>query len=200
MPSMTGVSELSLTVCDLERSAAWYEQVFGLRRLGRMRDRGHDVMALEHHETRTYIILHSYGASAHGGFDPTRVGLHHAAFGVAGRSELEGWVRHLNSVGADHSDIVESQWGPVVLVRDPDGIQLELFARPIAAVVSDSNNISPAMRTMCPRSRRRSRPASRTRGPNGCTTTRRNPLMRSNYSPCFGSQTCACWSARPSTT
>jgi hypothetical protein len=61
------------------------------------------------------------------------VGLDHLAFCVADRQELEAWAQLLSDVGVVHSPIAPaiSIPGAAVLVsRDPDNIQLELFVDP----------------------------------------------------------------------
>jgi catechol-2,3-dioxygenase len=60
-------------------------------------------------------------------FDPSVVGLDHAAWSVATRDELGAWEEFLRSKGVVHSPIVDV--GPVSILnlKDPDGIALSLF-------------------------------------------------------------------------
>ena len=67
-----------------------------------------------------------------GTFDETRVGLDHLAFEVANREELERWVSHLEAHGVSNSGIIDGGFGPTVVFRDPDNIQLEFFVHPSA--------------------------------------------------------------------
>jgi catechol-2,3-dioxygenase len=61
-------------------------------------------------------------------FDERAVGLDHVALNVADRSTLEEWARHLDRLGVTHSGIKEENGGPLITLRDPDNIQLELHA------------------------------------------------------------------------
>jgi catechol 2,3-dioxygenase-like lactoylglutathione lyase family enzyme len=64
-------------------------------------------------------------------FDEHRVGLDHLAMRVSDLADLEAWARHLDALGVVHSGIqdVEGQrGGPLIVLRDPDNIQLELTA------------------------------------------------------------------------
>jgi hypothetical protein len=66
-------------------------------------------------------------------FDERRVGVDHLLFAVSGRGELEAWARRFESLGVAHSPIAESNARPgarVLVFRDPDNVQLELFANP----------------------------------------------------------------------
>jgi catechol-2,3-dioxygenase len=63
-----------------------------------------------------------------GDFSEFRVGLDHLALAVESRSELEDWVAHFDGHGVWHSAISDRQWGSVLVFRDPDNIQLELFS------------------------------------------------------------------------
>ena len=132
MPEFKGVSHIELTVRDADRSATWYEQVLGMRR----------VQVLDEHTTpgvvaRVINLIHpttllSVGLIAHGSgddaeFSELRVGLDHLAFDVASRDELERWVEHLDASGVSHSAISDMPYGSLVVFRDPDNIQLELF-------------------------------------------------------------------------
>jgi hypothetical protein len=57
--------------------------------------------------------------------------LDHAGFNVTGREEMESWVAWLDALGVEHSGIrtgdVPFPYATLVF-RDPDNIQLELFA------------------------------------------------------------------------
>ncbi|MGA9677409.1 MAG: hypothetical protein WBR28_19920 [Mycobacterium sp.] len=45
---------------------------------------------------------------------------------------MERWVSHLDAKGVAHSGIVDMGFGPTLVFRDPDNIQLELFVHPTA--------------------------------------------------------------------
>ena len=67
-------------------------------------------------------------------FDETRAGLDHLAFSVSAREELDGWAQRFSEAGDaafSPAGIHELDPGATVLVfRDPDNIQLELFFDP----------------------------------------------------------------------
>jgi glyoxylase I family protein len=60
-----------------------------------------------------------------------RTGLDHVALNVATRKDLEAWTACLDELGIKHSGIREGKEPfafATVVFRDPDNIQLELFA------------------------------------------------------------------------
>ena len=57
-----------------------------------------------------------------------RPGIDHLAFAVANRDELEAWASRLEELGIEHGKIVDAWYGSGLAFRDPDNIQLELFA------------------------------------------------------------------------
>jgi glyoxylase I family protein len=64
-------------------------------------------------------------------FDPNRVGLDHLALSVGSRAEIEAAARLLDERGVTHGEIVDlgSDFKLyVMMLEDPDGIQLELTA------------------------------------------------------------------------
>jgi catechol 2,3-dioxygenase-like lactoylglutathione lyase family enzyme len=63
-------------------------------------------------------------------FDERRPGLDHIAFTCASRDELVEWVERLDMLGIGHGEIQDAGYGSGVAFRDPDNIQLELFAPP----------------------------------------------------------------------
>lgn len=128
MPDLTGVSHVSLSVRDLERSRQWYCEVLGFELLERMEaDAYREVILM--HPTGTIVGLQAHRANQGEGFDPQRTGLDHLALKVAERAELDRWVAHLAELGATHSPIADMPYGSVLCFRDPDNIQLELFYR-----------------------------------------------------------------------
>jgi glyoxylase I family protein len=80
-------------------------------------------------------------------FDERRVGLDHLSFGVTDRSELERWVAHLDAYSVVHSGIIDYHYGPTVVMRDPDNIQLELFVHPAPDHADDLLAHDPARAT-----------------------------------------------------
>ena len=84
------------------------------------------------------IVLHRHDTNTGALFGEAITGLDHAGFMVPGRSDLEAWQAHLESKGvasadvADepltHHPIADEPYASVLVFRDPDNIQLELFA------------------------------------------------------------------------
>ena len=133
-PPMAGLHHFSLTVSDVEASAAWYQRVLGLER----------IALVPHHgdEETGYVVVHADMAAgvmiglnhheANGGepCDETRTGLDHVAIGVPARSDLDAWAAWLDSLRVPHSavtDATDPVKFSVLVFRDPDNIQLEMF-------------------------------------------------------------------------
>jgi len=133
---ITGIHHLSLTVRDLEASATWYEQVFGAFRLPMTfahhdcEDTGYAVLLIEPVSGLAFGLHHN-AANDGATFDEVRTGLDHVGFQVAARDDLDRWVTKLDELGVEHSgirDITEPVPFATLVFRDPDNIQLELFA------------------------------------------------------------------------
>ncbi len=142
MPSVARprLHHLALTVTDLEASVRWYGAVFGVRFLLDARHPGGvgKVLADEAHELM--IVLHRHETNDGGLFGETATGLDHAGFLVDSRADLEAWQDHLETQGVSRvevaekpltqSPIADEPYGSVLVFRDPDNIQLELFCPP----------------------------------------------------------------------
>jgi len=131
MSEFPGMAHIAVTVTDLERSTAWYTQLFGSAPV-----LDEDVSAGGFHHT-VYAIgagqlfgLHLHAAGSNGEFDERRVGLDHVSFGCADRAALEAWSLRLDDLGIKHGGIVDAHYGSGLSFRDPDGIALEFFAPP----------------------------------------------------------------------
>jgi glyoxylase I family protein len=136
-PPTTGIHHFSPTVSDVERSAEWYCRVFGLDRLPRTAphhgdEEGGYAVLLVDPRTGLLVGLHHHEEAVRGMFDERRVGLDHIAWGVDGRAALEVWAAWLDEQDVAHSGVIDkvgvSSYSAIVF-RDPDNIQLELFAR-----------------------------------------------------------------------
>lgn len=46
---------------------------------------------------------------------------------VSDREALEGWSRRLDELGLDHSPIIDATIGWIVVLDDPDGIEIHLY-------------------------------------------------------------------------
>ncbi|CUU60030.1 glyoxylase I family protein [Parafrankia irregularis] len=119
-----GVSHLSLTVTDLDRSTAWYRDVLDWKEL--VRDRG---------ETTTFahgvlpgglsIVLRQHDQPGATAFDETRPGLDHLSFSVSEPADLDRLVSRLAGIGAVFTPTQELPFGRLLAFRDPDNIALE---------------------------------------------------------------------------
>ncbi len=134
-PAITGVHHFSPTVVDVEASARWYERVFGMIRLPSTfphhsaEATGYAVW-LTDSRSGLVIALHHHESNPGEPFTESRTGLDHISFAVAKRSDLDSWAGWLDKLGVRHSGVISAQ-SPVpyavVVFRDPDNIQLELF-------------------------------------------------------------------------
>lgn len=133
----TGYAHVRLTVTDIARSRAFYEDVFGF-------PVAYEVPADADDATREAMgflfggVIYALPsgsllglrpvAGAGDRFDEDRVGLDHVSFAVAGRSELEAAVAALDERGLAHGGIKDIGGAAILELRDPDNISLELFA------------------------------------------------------------------------
>ena len=141
---ISGLHHLGLTVRDAEASAAWYERVLDFERTGQFEapDGARRKVFLRHPGFGIRLGLTQHRAATGKAFDETTVGLDHLAFAVADRDELEAWAARLSAAAVTHSPIAPANSIPgayVLVLRDPDNIQLELFAEP-----STETSIEPA--------------------------------------------------------
>jgi glyoxylase I family protein len=135
---ITGLHHLGLTVRDVEVSAAWYEDVLGFRRAGVFEapDGTRRKVFLRHDGLHARLGLTQHRPGSPDPFDETRTGLDHLAFAVAARADLDAWAARLAAAAVTCSPVAVANSVPgaaVLVFRDPDNIQLELFFDPAAA-------------------------------------------------------------------
>ena len=138
MATITGISHIDLTVTDLDRSEGWYAELLGMKRVldGRNDAQHFDARYLLHPDTMLILGLVQHDGVDDMTFDEHRVGLDHLSFNVASRADLDAWQVRLAERAIEHTPIVESEMWDVLVVRDPDHIQLEFFhMKPAAAAL-----------------------------------------------------------------
>jgi catechol 2,3-dioxygenase-like lactoylglutathione lyase family enzyme len=129
MPQLTGISHLDLTVSDVERSAQWYSDVFGLKKRGGATLDNRSTIVLVHPDTGLVVGLVQHHEPVGTAFDERHAGLDHVGFSVADRAELDAWEARFAELGVEHSPVTDSPSGSgtALVFRDPDNIQLEMW-------------------------------------------------------------------------
>ena len=127
MPDFSSVSHIDLSVSDVEKSAAWYCEVLGLRRLRRV-DYDDRIMVVLLREAIGLIIgLNQHSVTTTDRFNERNLGLDHIGFGVVDRDDLDAWQTRLTSLAVEHSPVADTPTGAALVFRDPDNIQLEFW-------------------------------------------------------------------------
>jgi mannose-6-phosphate isomerase-like protein (cupin superfamily)/catechol 2,3-dioxygenase-like lactoylglutathione lyase family enzyme len=109
------VNHVALTVTDLPRSERWYAGAFGLVRLD---GDGTGHATLLHPEGGWILALRRAAAP----------GVEHVAITCADRDTLVHWHDDLTARGIAPGSITDAPYGSGFVVRDPDGLEIELFA------------------------------------------------------------------------
>ena len=131
-PDLAGLQHFGLTVRDVVASEAWYTEVLGLVRAFVEPHASGDgyAVVMTRPGTGLFIGLEHHPDVDTERFSPRRIGLDHLAVQVPSREAIDEWTAHLEAIGIEHEAVVEKT-EPVrlalVLVRDPDGIPIELF-------------------------------------------------------------------------
>lgn len=139
MPSPVAprLHHIAITVTDLDASVDWYERAFGIKHRLDAPHEGGVGKLLADDAMDLVIVLHRHDGNDGTHFAETVTGLDHVGFAVPTRADLEAWQAHLEAHGvvpADVADraltqspIADEFYGSVLVFRDPDNVQLELF-------------------------------------------------------------------------
>jgi glyoxylase I family protein len=131
LPSLSGLHHVGLTVRDIDQSERWYADVLGMTRVfveDHPTGGGHTVV-INRADSFLFLGLDYHPQADQERFDERRTGLDHVAMSVDSRADLDAWAHRLDALGVEHGPI-HDQDQPVhaaMLVRDPDGIPVELF-------------------------------------------------------------------------
>ena len=122
------INHLALTVTDMDRSRAFYQDVLGFEFITEfgpkyLLSNGEVILALNQAPNPGEAI-------ANDRFSENRVGLDHVSFNVGSMAELESAVQVLDEQGVSRGEIKDlGGLGICVLAfRDPDNIQVEVTA------------------------------------------------------------------------
>jgi glyoxylase I family protein len=135
MPKLTSVHHLALTVTDVDRSVPWYARVLDLAEFARREDpeTGLRKVVLRSAGEEFAVVLVQHDGTGRRCFDERRTGLDHVAFQVSSVAELAEWEDRLAEFGVHFTPAAPSRTldgSRVIVFRDPDGIQLEIWADP----------------------------------------------------------------------
>ena len=132
----TGYAHVRLTVTDIARSRALYDEVFGFAVAYEMPPDADDATREALSFLYNGVIYQVAGgllglrpvAPAGDRFNEDRVGLDHVSFAVASRAEVDAAAASLDKLGVAHSGVKDIGVAVLLEFRDPDNIALELFA------------------------------------------------------------------------
>ena len=128
MPELSGYAHVAITVSDLDASLAFYEKLLGAGPVGRIELDGLDRRIFSVGNGQILgVTAYTGGSSA--AFDPTVPGLDHIGLAVSDRDGVVAWQQHATSVGIE-SDLQDVDFGHALMIKDPDGNQIEFFAPP----------------------------------------------------------------------
>ena len=130
MPTLAGYSHLSFTVNDLDKSTDWYREVLGFSLDSTVEGDGFRRNRLRHPDAGITLTLTRHEDGAGDRFDEHRTGMDHVAFAVPSIEDLHDFGERFDELGIEHSEVkpTASGAGGIITFRDPDNIQLEVFA------------------------------------------------------------------------
>ncbi len=125
-PTLLGVSAVKLPVTSLATSRRFYETVFGYVAELEFPDEDGVVRGLAGHlagVADTWLALREEPevAAALAGFNLVN-------WRVADRDQVDAWIQRLDDLGVDHSPAIDATIGWMVVLADPDGHELHLYA------------------------------------------------------------------------
>jgi catechol 2,3-dioxygenase-like lactoylglutathione lyase family enzyme len=124
---LSGIFSIKVPVRDLDRSRAWYVEVFGYVVDIEFPDDDGVVRGVAGHLAgvdETFVALRA---------DPELAaalrGVNLFNLGVGDDHELDRWVTHLDELSVAHSPKIDATIGWMVVVSDPDEFEIHLYSR-----------------------------------------------------------------------
>ncbi|WP_375488617.1 VOC family protein [uncultured Jatrophihabitans sp.] len=137
----TAIHHVRLTVTDIHRSKAFYQQLLGEDTIAFDMSDKVDEPGVREDQTQLYggtgfqigdqLLGLRPVAAAGDSFDSTRVGLDHVGFLVGSEDELNSAAQRLSDGGIEHGEVQTVATGMMILsIQDPDDINIELMYMP----------------------------------------------------------------------
>lgn len=127
VPPTHGVHHITLSVTDVERSAAWYEALLGeAQRTNRAGDGWQRIRMSWPNGLIIGVTAHD-ATAANDEFDTTRVGLDHLGLACTSEDDVRAWAQRIDSLGFQRGPVEDVPYGWAVTTRDPDDIAVEFF-------------------------------------------------------------------------
>lgn len=137
MTEVLGYHHLSLSVTDLGKSTAWYQQVLGLDVAAEIEGDGFRRTRLRAAGSGVTLTLTAHDQESGRPFDERRPGMDHVAFNVGGVREVEALADRFDELGVTRSPVKSTTTGTAMItLRDPDNIQIEVFGGPLASSIA----------------------------------------------------------------
>ncbi len=125
MTHITGIDHVALTVSNADASSAFYSELLGASEAIRHDD---DTVSVRVLSGNGFLLgLRQYHHYDHDRFSEFRTGMDHVAFGIADVAAFNHFEEVLVRLGAPYTPACETPIGSVLVFRDPDGIQGEIF-------------------------------------------------------------------------
>ena len=129
--AISKIHHLALTVSNIDKSVDWYTTVLPFTKIADFEETGgirrKAILVSEHLATRLGLVEHR--GTAAGTFDERTAGLDHLSFAVD-LADIDGFVEAFEKYGVVFSPPAPSimnQNARLVVFRDPDNLQLELY-------------------------------------------------------------------------
>ena len=136
--SSDGFAHVRLTVTDIDRSKAFYDQVFGWPIAVDQSASAGEPGVTESRERffggtvyqTPQGTLFGLRPAGNRDFDPVHVGLDHVSFAVSSRDDLDRAATNLTEAGIEHGEVTDLKDAGIAILsfQDPDDINVELTA------------------------------------------------------------------------
>lgn len=126
-PVLRGIFAVKLPVRDLARSQEWYERVFGFELEMEFPDDDGVVRGVAGRlpgVAGTAFALRESPDHARG-----IAGFNLVNLAVDDKASVEAWAARLDDLGIEHSPVIDATVGWILVLHDPDGIELHLYTR-----------------------------------------------------------------------
>ena len=127
MPTLPSLHHFTYTVADPQRSAAFYQALFGPGEAVERKGEGWTRIRVRWPNGLMLGFTRQETTPAANTFDPRRLGMDHVGFGCATEQEVHDWAARFDELGVPHGPIEEETYAVVVTGRDPDNIPVEFF-------------------------------------------------------------------------